>query len=69
MEKLIVRNEEYITATQAAEYLGVSSKRIYKLAKDNRLRSLPPCEMLISFKDLKDYKSSRKVGKPKCSKE
>lgn len=56
---------ELISATQAAQELGVTTRWIQRLCKDGRLGQKVGKQYIITRQDLDKFKSiPRKVGKP-----
>ena len=61
---------KYLTTTEAAEVIGVSSIRVRQFAKENRLRSLQVGNILVfDQEEVKKFaKTPRKWGRPHTKK-
>lgn len=58
MKPIVIDNNEYLTAADAAEYLGLSRARISQLMKNGKLNSkYIGANALVPISDVKMYKA------------
>lgn len=61
-------DQEYLTADQAAEYLGVKRQRIYNLVSEGRIGQRVDGYLVFTHEELAEYKAQRdtrpKGGRP-----
>ncbi len=69
MKPIVIDNKEYLTAADAAEYLGLSRARISQLMKNGRFKArYIGANALVTLADVKMYKAlegtaTRKPGR------